>query len=298
MRVLLLHNPKAGDQSHDKEHLITALEQAGHKPIYHSSKDKGLKKALNQNVDVVIAAGGDGLAGKIARRLIGRKTPLSVLPLGTANNLARTLGFHVPAKRLIARLAKGRPRPFDVGIAQGPWGKRPFFEGIGAGLFADYLKAPRDVSSPEQEISKAETMKRHVIELRRKLQDYRASPWKIELDGHDVSGRYFLWQAMNIRSIGPVLTLAPGARTNDGRLDFVAAQEDDRTLLLEYLDARLAGTKRKFPLPVRKFTRMRVRCKKPIHLDDQIWPEEKERSSFEIEITVRPAALMIWAIGK
>jgi diacylglycerol kinase family enzyme len=299
MRILLLHNPKAGDQEHEGEELVDALKQAGHDPIYESSKETKLGNALNREVDLIIAAGGDGLVGKVARRLIGRKTPMSVLPLGTANNLARTLGFTGTPKKLIASLTTGEKRAFDVGVARGPWGKRYFFEGAGAGLFADYLQAPRDVTPTKESISKAEAMKRHIVELRRKLQDYRARPWKIELDGEDFSGRYFLWQAMNIRSIGPVLTLAPTAKTDDGQLDFVAAKEEDRDLLLKFLDARLAGARKNFPLKVKKFTTMRVSSKKPVHFDDSIWPEDqKQPEPFEIEITAKPSALIIWKTKK
>src|SRR5262245_51176461 len=137
MRILLLHNPKAGDREHEGEELVEALEKAGHEPIYQSLKQKDFKKAFEEKVDLVLTAGGDGAVGKVARQLMGTDTPLSILPLGTANNVARMLGFIGPAEKLIANLANGKPRAFDVGVARGPWGKRYFFEGTGAGLFAD-----------------------------------------------------------------------------------------------------------------------------------------------------------------
>lgn len=300
MRILLVHNPKAGDGDHEADQFLEALKKAGHETVYQSSKEKGIKKAFQLEVDLVLAAGGDGLVGKVAQRLIGRQTPMSVLPLGTANNLARSLGFAVSPKKLIAQLDRGARRGFDVGVARGPWGRRYFFEGAGAGLFADYLRDPKEIYPTSEPISKAEEMKRHIVELRRELQDYRARRWEIVLDGKDLSGNYLLWQALNIRSIGPVLTLAPAAHTNDGRLDFVAAREEDRTTLLEYLDARLAGVKRKFPLKVKRFQRMRVWCKKPLHFDDTIWPESSKKppEPCQIEFTVRPAALGIWTIRK
>jgi len=300
MRILLFHNPKAGDGEHEAEELILALKKAGHEPIYQSSKKKGVKKAFQLDVDLILAAGGDGLVGKVAQRLIGRKTPMSVLPLGTANNLARSLGFAIPATKLIAQLARGKRRGFDVGVARGPWGRRYFFEGAGAGLFADYLQDPKKINPTSEPISKAEEMKRHIVELRRELQEYRARRWEIVLDGQDLSGDFLLWQTLNIRSIGPVLTLAPTARTNDGRLDFVGAREEDRTALLEYLDARLAGVKRKFPLRVKRFQRMRIWCKKPLHFDDSTWPESggKKPEPCQIEFSVKPAALGIWTIPK
>ena len=298
MRILLLHNPNAGREEHEGEELIKALAHAGHEAFYLSSKKKGLKKAFqNSDIDLVLVAGGDGAVGKAARYLIGSKIPLSILPLGTANNMARTLGFTATVKTLIAKISQGKRRAFDVGLARGPWGKRYFFEGAGAGLFADYLRAPRREGNTGQKISKAEEMKRHVVEMRRQLQDYKARSWRIDLDVKDFSGRYLLWQVMNIRSVGPVLHLAPGAKTDDGELDFTGAREEDRGLLLDYLDARLAGTKVKFPLRTKRFKKMRLRWKKsPLHFDDQIWPEEigKRPEPCEIEITVKGSALGVW----
>jgi len=104
---------------------------------------------------------------------------------------------------------------------------------------------------------------------------------------------------MNIRSVGPVLTLAADAKTNDGAFDFVGAQEEDRALLLDYFDARVAGKRRKFPLRAKPFTKMRLCWKKwPIHFDDELWPakDEKPPKQCEIELIVKDSALAIWRI--
>ena len=295
MRILLVHNPGAGSETHNAHELISALEKAGHTPVYQSSKKRGLRAALKEKPDVVLVAGGDGTVGKVARRLIGSDLSMSVLPLGTANNLARALGFHVPAKEIIAQLAQGKSEAFDVGRARGPWGKRFFFEAVGAGLFADYLLAPAE--DADEAGSKAAELKRHVTEMRERFADHVARKWEIELDGEDVSGRYLFWQAMNIRSVGPALVMAPNAKTNDGKFDFLAAREDDRELVMDFLKARLRGIEAEPVLPVVRFNKMRLRWKKrPLHFDDEVWPEEKEKRTkrCEIEISVRPNALRIW----
>jgi diacylglycerol kinase (ATP) len=297
MRILVVHNPKAGSEEHEGEDFIKALKKAGHKAIYQSAKEKGIGKALKKRVDLILVAGGDGTVTKVARRLVAMKSeiPLAVLPVGTANNFARSLGFCLSKKELIEQLNDGKCGTFDVGLARGPWGKRYFFEGAGAGLFADYLRAPKK-NEPK---SKAETMRRHVKELRRRLQSYRARQWQIELDGSDLSGRYLLWHAMNIRSVGPVLTLAADAKTTDGTFDFVGAREEDRALLLDYFGARVAGKRRKFPLRAKRFTKMRLHWKEwPLHFDDALWPAEEEKApdQCEIEVRVKNAALRIWRI--
>ncbi|HEX4668091.1 MAG TPA: diacylglycerol kinase family protein [Chthoniobacterales bacterium] len=222
MRILLVHNPDAGDEEAKPDELIKTLARAGHEVVYQSSKkEQKLKRALKSRLDLVLVAGGDGTLGKVARQLVGRKLPLSVLPSGTANNLARTFGFWAPAKELIGQLAKGERTGFDVGRARGPWGKWYLFEALGAGLLADHLYQHEWKDQEEKSGSPAEQMRRHVRELRRRVRNHPARAWKIELDGKDFSGRYLLWQAMNIRSVGPVLTLAPQAAPDDGQFDFV-----------------------------------------------------------------------------
>ena len=299
MRITLIHNPKAGRGKHDKKELMAALAKAGHHATYQSTKKGDYKKDLKRPTDLILVAGGDGTVEKVACRLIDTGIPLSVLPLGTANNLARSLGFVGSPEEIIARLDRGKTRVFDIGMARVPWGKRYFFEGAGAGLLADYVQAAKKEKKKNKrskKISKEQEMARHVSLLHRMLHDYPARKWRIHIDGKDISGRYILWQAMNIRSVGPVLYLAPQAATKDGKFDFVCVREDDRPVLMRYLDARLAGKKSKFPLPIRRFRKLNTLWEKAtFHFDDKLWPQkgQEPKSPSEIEITVKPSALVI-----
>ena len=296
MRITLMHNPSAGHGKHRKKDLMEALAKAGHNAIYQSTKKRGYKKALKKPGDLVLVAGGDGTITKIARRLIDTGIPLAVLPLGTANNLARTLGFIASSEELIARLEDGKKHSFDVGVARGPRGTRYFFEGAGGGFLADYVRAANKQDKKPSSASKEHEMTRHVSLLRKLLRDYPAQEWKIEIDGKDVSDNYILWEAMNVRSVGPALYFAPRATTKDAEFDFVCVREADRPLLLDYFDARLAGKKNKFPLAVRRFRRLRILWQGlTLHFDDKLWPRKRQRAPnpSEIEITVKPSALTI-----
>src|SRR2546430_14356653 len=123
MRITLMHNPKAGRGKLVKRDLMAALARAGHLAIYQSTKKSDYKEALREPADLVLAAGGDGTVGKVGRELIDPGIPLSVLPLGTANNLARSLGFIGSADQIIAGLEGGKKRSFDIGVARGQIGR-------------------------------------------------------------------------------------------------------------------------------------------------------------------------------
>lgn len=64
---------------------------------------------------LVIAAGGDGTVGTVAGRLAGGAHVLGVLPLGTSNDFARSLGIPVHPERAAALLATGKVSTIDLG---------------------------------------------------------------------------------------------------------------------------------------------------------------------------------------
>ena len=291
-----MHNPKAGDARHGQKELISELRKARHDVTYQSTKRRDYSRALKKPTDLVLAAGGDGTIEKVASRLIDTGIPLSVLPLGTANNLARSLGFVASPEEIIARLDGGKKRSFDVGLARGPWGTQIFFESLGGGLLADYVQAVKGEPKKTKKISKEQEMAQHVSLLHQMLQHYPARSWKIEIDNQDISDRYILWEAMNIRSVGPAIYLASQAATKDGQLDFVCAREADRSLLMHHLAARLKRKKPKFPLPIRRFHHLRIVWRgSTLHFDDEPWPHkrQKPKSPSTIEVTVKRSALII-----
>ena len=131
MRITLIHNPGAGRTDHrGKDELVALIEEAGHSVRYQSSKDDDWEEALNKPSDLVVAAGGDGTVGRVARGMVGRNVPVSVLPAGTANNIARTLGLADRSpEELVRGWAEARRVKLDIGMVSGPFGKRSFVEG-------------------------------------------------------------------------------------------------------------------------------------------------------------------------
>jgi diacylglycerol kinase (ATP) len=296
MRILLIHNPKAGDGNHNKKQIMTHLTRCGHQAFYQSLKERGWKKAFKKPVDLILAAGGDGTVHKTAWQIVDSGIPVAILPLGTANNLARSLGFTGSVDEIIQSLQCGRSQSFDVGVARNGSARDCFLEAAGGGLFADYFPAAeaneKEGASPKQELTA------HLKLLRHLSFDYPARYWKITMDGKDISGRYILWGTMNIRSAGPALHLAPKAKTDDGKLDFVGVHEHERNVFIKHVEAHLAGRKQRMPLPPRKFRELKIMSLAgAMHLDGEPWPANKKnnrKASGKVEITIKRAALLIW----
>jgi len=225
----------------------------------------------------------------------GQRIPLAILPLGTANNLACSLGFTGSVDEILQSLHCGKSQPFDIGVTRNGSEIGWFLEAAGCGLFADYVPAAeaneKKGTSPEEELTA------HLSLLRQLSLDYPVRHWKMTIDGKDISDRYILWGAMNIRSAGPALHLASKAKTDDGRLDFVAVREHERQVFIKHVNTHLAGRKQRFPLTPRKFRELKITSPSgAMHLDGEPWPskEYEPKNHSVIEITLRPAALMIW----
>ncbi len=295
MRVTLIHNPGAGSTGEkDALKLAKLLSRAGHEVRYRSSKERGWKRALRKPADLIVVAAGDGTVGRVIRRMVGRDVPVTLLPSGTANNIARTLGLlERPFEDLVHGWETARHVKLDIGVAKGPWGERYFIEGVGAGLFANLLARPKrkgaKVGKPKDVVDRA---------LRR-LQDMAVHCEAVDvaatLDGEDISGRYLLFEAINLRYVGPSMFLAPEGKPGDGLLDVVLVTEDERAHLLEYLNKWQENRERRAVLPTRRGRRLKVEWTGyELHIDDKLYPREDDEHDAMagiVEAWIEPAAV-------
>ena len=83
----------------------------------------------------VVVAGGDGTVGLVLRALAGTSCRVGLLPLGTYNNFARSLGIPEELDDAIEVVRTGRPRPVTLGRVAG----RPFLEAAAVGMFGELI---------------------------------------------------------------------------------------------------------------------------------------------------------------
>jgi diacylglycerol kinase (ATP) len=274
VRLTLLHNPTAGDEEHSRERLLEALAEAGHEAFYRSTKEEGWTDALDRETDLIVAAGGDGTMDEVFRAAVGGSVPVAVLPLGSANNVARTLGIS-PEKPTLehARSWEGAgSRPYDIGELRAGEDAMRFVECMGGGIFGDVLVR---AGEQDEELSAEEKKGLGLDLLEAAIHDAPARVWELEFDGEDLSGEYLAVEVMNVREIGPNVPLAPDADPGDGLLDVALVQAGHREGLAGYLREREPD--HHIPPPaVRRAQGRRLRMRFPegcpLHVDDELWP--------------------------
>src|SRR5262245_38315558 len=127
----VLHNPKAGEGEYTKKKLLKLIENSGFKCSYSSTKKKGWEKVQPADADLIILAGGDGTVRAVAGELLTSKIPIGLIPLGTANNIANSLGIKGDAASIVDSWAHRNIKKFDVGRIYGLKKAGFFLEGFG-----------------------------------------------------------------------------------------------------------------------------------------------------------------------
>ena len=78
-------------------------------------------RALAKKPDLLILGGGDGTVSGLVDLMVGHDVILGVLPLGTANSFARTLGIPLNIEGAVEVIRTGKPRRIDLGMIDGDY---------------------------------------------------------------------------------------------------------------------------------------------------------------------------------
>jgi len=290
MRVTLIHNPESGHGrgATKADQLIALVRGGGHEVHYQSTKDKDFPSALREPADLIVAAGGDGTVTKVAQRL-GDNRAMAVLPLGTANNIAHSLGLHGDLDEMAARWSTASARRVDLWSAAA--GERNFvvLEGCGLGIICDTAAALRGLGDTEalSPNSKLATARNRLRAIAENAQPVRARIW---CDGAPIDGDFLFVEVLNLPMVGPRLTLVAGADFADGLLDVLLLRSDERLAFCNWLDAGA---------PTSFAARPSLRCRR-VELefehglvrigDNTFWPGEDKLSAAPVHnIALGPA---------
>jgi diacylglycerol kinase (ATP) len=290
MRVLLITNHKAGEADRSDE--IRGLIKSSSHKLYEAD-DREVGEIAAAEYDLVAVAGGDGTVTKVAKQLVGKPLPLTILPIGTANNLAHSLGFTDEPAALVPRWSEARLTPLDAAVIQHHKGRDFYFESAGVGLFTEAMCLAKSHDDSEEKWTADERFDRDFRLMRRMASSFSAWPCRIEMDGKASDENVLLCEIMNTRQIGSRLVLAPEASLGDGWLDLVLVTEADRGLLKEFLE-REPSDDHLPHLPVRRGKRFKISSMaERIHVGDEIEKLPTATESWELEVSVQPGAVQV-----
>jgi diacylglycerol kinase (ATP) len=140
-RARLIMNPISGDDQPNLMKLpdiVGALEAEGVRADLGFTKpdeSPGLiaQQAMEEGYDMVVVGGGDGTVSEVAKALIQAPIPLGILPIGTYNNIARSLNLPTDIIEACQVLGQGQAKSIDVGQVNN---EHFFLEAAGVGLDA------------------------------------------------------------------------------------------------------------------------------------------------------------------
>lgn len=264
-RALLCCNSKARNGNFSLDEVRQILREGGIEPVDppRESDACGAIRALADQVDLVILGGGDGTMNAAAEALVETGLPLAILPLGTANDLARSLGLPLDPLAAARFIPKAQPQPVDLGWVNGHY----YFNVASIGFSAELA------GELTSEAKKRFGVFGYAVAAVRVLRRVRPFGVTIEHDGTVEKVTTIQVSVGNGRHYGGGMTVEQEAAVDDGNLDFYSLEIAHWWRLLALLPALRRGTHGK-AADVRAFKtqeiRLTTRKPRPINTDGEL----------------------------
>ncbi len=244
-RVLVLMNRKSGI-NRSFASLLNALDKFWDVPgvdlsyQFSQSAQDGREKAeraVEQGVNILLVAGGDGTVSTVGAALVKTDTVLGVIPMGSGNGFARHFDIPLSPGKAIQALAKGRVTEIDVGIVN----NRPFLVTCSmawdAAIVRSFEKSPVRGIIP------------YIFAGVYEFFDYDPQEIRVTLD----SGKKYVFPnplvftVANLTQFGGGAVITPYAKPDDGLLELITAQKQHVPVFLANLHKLLSRSISEIP---------------------------------------------------
>lgn len=214
--LVFLVNPRSGVQRKKEieemvaKHLLKDLFTYEIQPTQYAHHGTLLaSEAAKNGAYGVIAVGGDGSVNDVASGLAGTSSALGIIPMGSGNGMARTLGIPRNVKKALAILNEDHCAAIDMGYSN----KRPFVSNAGMGFDA--------VISRAFSTSKKRGFLNYAWLSTRHLSSFQPETYMITSEGKTWQEKAFFINVANGKQFGYNFQIAPKASFTDGLLDVI-----------------------------------------------------------------------------
>jgi len=236
-RIKLIFNPMAGvkkNPSRLRRIIASELSKANCQYDFAETESRGhatemAAKAVEEGYNLVAAIGGDGTVNEVASGLVGTETALGIIPVGSGNGLARSLGIPMGVRGACRSLVTGEAHRIDVGRLN----DRYFFVVSGAGYDA--------AVGHRFDRSSMRGPWRYFVAGAREFMSYQPQHVCLRFNGHQLTIDAFVLTVANTRQYGNGAIIAPQARPDDGQLDVCVVSDVNFIQMLIHLPKLFTG---------------------------------------------------------
>ncbi len=289
MRMKVILNPKAGRGRASRALPIIrrVFEDGGADFDIHLTTGPGdateaARKAVDEGYEVVVAAGGDGTTNEVANGLVGRgrEAALGVVPCGTGNDMAISLGIPRDVERACGVVLQGKVKRRDLGRTL----DRYFVNAVGIGFDATVAR----VATDRMRWVPVRGMPLYVLALLKTLAEYRACDMVVTVDEKVVATRPLLVAVGIGRTYAGGMKILPNAQPDDGLYDICIVEAMGSLETLYNLPRVFTGSHVNIPKTTMlrgRYVRVRPSAPVLLHMDGEVF------EAGAMEFTIIPGGL-------
>lgn len=283
---LVLSNPTSGGGAGQRYRELT-LELLKERSIpfrditssSYTAAQEELRRSLNDQIKGVIVVGGDGMVHLAVQELASSKIPLALVPAGTGNDFARTLGHNLemPLENLKVALLRS-PEAVDLGV-------------VNDRFFAEILSTGFDsiVNERANSFKRIKGRMKYNIAILLVLSTFKPKTYRFRIDGITFESKAMLIAVSNGQSYGGGMRITPDASIDDAQFDVMILGPVSRFEFLRVFPKVFSGKHVSHPA-------VKILKGKEVDIDsDAIAYADGERiGDLPIRARVAPQSLLTW----
>ncbi|MBR4113469.1 MAG: YegS/Rv2252/BmrU family lipid kinase [Anaerotignum sp.] len=223
-KLKLIYNPFSGNKSFkfDLDVCIGIFQEGGYevhpfRTLKPGDIDQHIAE-MDPNYDIIVASGGDGTVNIVINAMLkrGLKTPLGIIPSGTANDFATYLGFKSGNVEDVCRtIVSTKPVKIDLGLVN----EEIYFINVVAGGYFTNVSQTVD-----KDLKNALGSLSYYLKGVEQLPQFRKIPYRITTSSEVIEEDLYFYMILNSAGTGGFTNLSPDSTVTDGEFEFLAVK--------------------------------------------------------------------------